>query len=135
MWTKWLGIWVALGLAVTVAACRADERSEDESAKLRARVKKLEAENKNLRAEVARLKDELFWVPGPKGKDGQDLLKTRTLKDGMSLSAAMKLLGPPTAMSDKHVEWYFNPRGLHVAPFVSAKMTKEGLTEWKRGNR
>jgi regulator of replication initiation timing len=135
MWTKWLGIWIALVLTVTVAACRADERSEDEIAKLRARVKELETENKNLRVEVARLKDEVYWVPGPKAKDGQKLPKKEKLKDGMSLSAAMKLLGPPTRISDDHVEWYSNPRGLHVAPFVCAKMTKEGLKEWKFGNR
>lgn len=135
MWTKGLGIWVAVGLVVTVAACRADGRSEDEIVKLRARVKKLETENKNLRAEVARLKDELYWVPEPKAKDGQKLPKTPALKDGMSLSAAMKLLGPPTTLTDKYVEWYSNPRGQHVAPYVTAKVTKEGLMEWKFGNR
>src|SRR5262249_56396323 len=114
-------------LAVHVAGCRADDRSEDDVAKFRARVKQLETENKNLRAEVARLKDELYWVPEPKAKDKQKLLKTPALKDGMSLSAAMKLLGPPTTLTDKYVEWYSNPRGQHVAPYVTAKVTKEGL--------
>jgi hypothetical protein len=135
MWTKGLGIWVAVGLVVTVATCRADDGSEGEIAKLRAKVKQLETENKNLRAEVARLKDELYWVPEPKAKDGHKLPKTLALKDGMSLSAAMKLLGPPTTLTDKYVEWYSNPRGQHVAPYVTAKVTKEGLKEWKFGNR
>jgi hypothetical protein len=84
---------------------------------------------------TARLKDELYWVPAPKAKDGQKLPKTPALKDGISLSAAMKLLGPPTTLTDKYVEWYSNPRGRHVAPFVTAKMTKQGLKEWKFGNR
>lgn len=135
MWTKGLGIFVVVGLAVIVAACRADDSSEDEIAKLRARVKQLETENKNLRAEVARLKNELYWVPEPKAKDGQKFPKPPALKDGMSLSAPMKLLGPPTTLTNKYVEWYSNPRGRHVAPFVTARVTKEGLKEWKFGNR
>lgn len=63
------------------------------------------------------------------------LLKTRTLKDGLSLAEAMLLLGPPTDMSNQHVGWYFNPRNRHVAPYLYAKVTKEGLAEWKISNR
>jgi hypothetical protein len=180
MGTKWLGVCALLGLAVAVATCRADEGSE--AAKLRAKVKELEAENKALRAEVAQLKDELGKVPGGKSdkarldtdlrllsyldkaldekpNDGavrQDaaalgarlapdlpgnpliwrvLLRTGTLKDGMSLPDAEKLLGPPTEKSDKQVGWYFNPQGRHVAPYLYAKVTKEGLAEWKLSSR
>ena len=183
MGTKWLGVCAVLGLAVAVAACRADEGSETEIAKLRAKVKELETENKALRTEVAQLKDELAIAPGGKPdkarldtdlrlllsldkalnekpndqtvqqeagalatrlapdlpgnpKVWRVLLKTRTLKDGMSLAGAMKLLGLPTEKSDEDVGWYFNPYGLHVAPYLRAKVTKEGrLAEWKIINR
>jgi hypothetical protein len=64
------------------------------------------------------------------------LLKTRTLKDGLSLADAEKLLGPPTEKSGKHVGWYFNPRHRrHVAPYLSANVTKEGLADWNLGSR
>ncbi|MBI1914575.1 MAG: hypothetical protein HYS12_07530 [Planctomycetes bacterium] len=63
------------------------------------------------------------------------LLKTDTLKDGLSLQEAEKLLGPPTDKSDSHVGWYFNPDNRHVAPYLRAKDTKEGLAEWKIVNR
>jgi hypothetical protein len=66
----------------------------------------------------------------------QVLLQTRTLKDGLSLAEAMQLVGPPTDMSEKYVGWYFNPgHHLHVAPYLNAKLTKEGLVEWKLTNR
>ena len=65
----------------------------------------------------------------------QVLLKTRTLKDGLSLPDAEKLLGLPTEKSDKQVGWYFNPLNRHVAPYLNAKVTKEGLAEWKLTNR
>ncbi|MCY2967133.1 MAG: hypothetical protein NT069_26430, partial [Planctomycetota bacterium] len=63
------------------------------------------------------------------------LIKTRTLKDGMSLAEAEELLGPPTRMSDKFVGWYFNPNGKHVAPYLHAKVWQDGLAEWKLTNQ
>lgn len=58
------------------------------------------------------------------------LIKTRTLKDGMSLAEAEELLGPPARKSAKTVGWYFNPHGRHVAPYLHAKFWKDGLAEW-----
>jgi hypothetical protein len=182
MGTKWLGVCAALGLAVAMTTCRADEGSEAEIAKLRAQVKALQAENQTLRGEILRLKNELDKVPGGKAdkarldtdlrllglvekalneKPNDDavradaaalairlapdlpgnpliwrvLLKTRTLKDGLSLVDAEKLLGPPTDKSDRQVGWYFNPHDRHVAPYLSAKVTNQGLAEWKLSNR
>jgi hypothetical protein len=65
----------------------------------------------------------------------QILLKTGTLKDGLSLAEALLLLGPPTDMSNQYVGWYFNPRNRHVAPYLYAKVTKKGLAEWKLTSR
>jgi hypothetical protein len=160
-----------------VPCCRLAAADED-VARLRARVEQLEAENKALRAEVVRLKDELYKVPGGKSDEARlatdlrllayldralgerpndpgvrldaaalatrlapdlpgnplvwrVLLKTGTLKDGMSLRDAEKLLGPPTEKSDELVGWYFNPRNRHVAPYLHARVTKDGLAEWK----
>jgi hypothetical protein len=183
MGTKWLGVCAVLGLAVAVAASRADEASGAGIARLGAKAKELRAENKSLRPEVAQLKDEPAKAPvgkpdkarldtdlrlllsldkalneNPNDRTIQQdaaalaarlapdlrgnpliwrvLLKTRTLKDGMSLAGAEQLLGPPTEQSDKDVGWYFNPDGrLHVAPCLHAKVTKEGLAEWKIYNR
>ncbi|MFN0125707.1 MAG: hypothetical protein ACKV19_03350 [Verrucomicrobiales bacterium] len=59
------------------------------------------------------------------------LLKTRTLKDGMSLAEAEELLGPPARMSDNSVGWYFNPQSRHVAPYLHAKVFWNGLGEWE----
>ena len=63
------------------------------------------------------------------------LLKTDALKDGLSVREAEKLLGPATGKSDTHVEWYVNPEGRHVAPYLRAEVTKDGLAAWKLGNR
>jgi hypothetical protein len=51
------------------------------------------------------------------------------------LPDAEKLLGPPTEKSDRQVGWYFNPLNRHVAPYLCAEVTKEGLAEWKLSNR
>lgn len=182
MQTKWLGACAVLGLAIVVTAGRADDGSRAEIAKLGAKVKELEAENQALRAEVVRLKDRQYKIPGGKADEARldadlrllehlgktlkekpndqavraeaaalatrlaprlpgnlwiwwVLLTTRTLKDGLSLADAEKLLGPATGKSDKHVDWYFNPRNRHVAPCLSARVTKEGLVEWDLGMR
>src|SRR4051794_17709870 len=155
--------------------------ADEDVARLKARVEKLEAENKALRAEVVRLKDE-YKVPGGKSDEArlatdfrrlveldqalrkapadskvrqeaaelakrlaklqpgkvvwQVLLNTGVLKDGMSVAEAEKLLGPATGKSDRHVEWYFNPGDkLHVAPNLTAKVTKDGLSGWKVDRR
>jgi hypothetical protein len=63
------------------------------------------------------------------------LLSTRTLKDGLTLAEAFVLLGPPSDLSNEYVGWYFNPRGRHVAPYLHAKITKDGLADWKIGSR
>ena len=65
----------------------------------------------------------------------QVLLKTGTLKDGMALRDAEKLLGPPTEKSAERVGWYFNPRNRHVAPYLHARVTKEGLAGWELNSR
>ena len=124
----------------------------------------LEAENKLLQAEVTRLSlqllkalDRLLRVEphdrgvqldaavlasqlAPKSPGNRlvwrVLLATGTLRDGVSLAEAERLLGPPTTRSDKQVEWYFNPESaLHVAPYLRARITDAGLTEWKEGRR
>ena len=63
------------------------------------------------------------------------LIKTRTLKDGMSLAEAEELLGPPTRKDGKSVGWYSNPMGFHVAPYLHAKIFWNGLGEWKNTSR
>jgi outer membrane murein-binding lipoprotein Lpp len=65
----------------------------------------------------------------------QALLKTETLKDGMSLRDAEKLLGPPTEKCDEYVGWYFNPRNRHVAPYLHARVMKNRLAGWKLTSR
>jgi hypothetical protein len=182
MGTKWLAVYAVVGMAVAVAPGWADEAADAEVAKLRARVKELEGENRALRDEVARLRGELDKVPGGKSAKArldtdlrllayldkalgekpndpsvrldaaalatglapdrpgnslvwQVLLKTDTLKDGMSLRDAEKLLGPPTEKSEEQVGWYFNPRNRHVAPYLHAEVTKDGLAGWKLTSR
>lgn len=63
------------------------------------------------------------------------LFKTKVLKDGMSLSDVKKLIGPPTTSADSHVDWYFNPSSRHVAPYLRAAVTKDGLADWQYGKR
>ena len=63
------------------------------------------------------------------------LLKAGVLKDGMGLKEAERLLGPPTDKSGTVVGWYFNPAGRHVAPYLHARVTEDGLTGWKLSNR
>ncbi len=64
------------------------------------------------------------------------LIKTRTLKDGMSLPEAEELLGPPARKSDKFVVWYPNPDSKHVAPCpLRAKVLMDGLAEWTLTNQ
>ena len=63
------------------------------------------------------------------------LIKTRTLKDGMSLAEAEELLGPPARKSDKSVGWYHNPQSAHVAPYLRANVWKDGLAEWTLNNQ
>ncbi|MFL5244804.1 MAG: hypothetical protein ACJ8FY_22110 [Gemmataceae bacterium] len=76
----------------------------------------------------------------------QVLLTTGVLKDGMSIKEAEKLLGPATGTGDRHIEpakgttdrqieWYFNPDNRHVAPNLTAKVTKDGLSGWQIGSR
>ncbi len=63
------------------------------------------------------------------------LIKTRTLKDGMSLAEAEELLGPPARKSDKLVVWYANRDSKHVAPCLRADVWKDGLAEWTLTNQ
>jgi hypothetical protein len=93
-------------------------------------------DDQELRKEAAKLARKLGpQLPGNR-LVWQVLLQTRTLNDGLSLAEAMQLIGPPTEMSEQYVGWYFNPgHRLHVAPYLHAKLTKEGLMEWKLTNR
>jgi predicted RNase H-like nuclease (RuvC/YqgF family) len=164
-------------LCCLCALCGSASASGEEIARLKARVEQLGAENKALRAEVTRLKDELYKVPGGKSdearlatdvrrlaelqkalqknpgdpkfrEEAEELAKrvaprhpgklvwevlrtTGVLKEGMSLKEAEKLLGPATAKSDREVEWYFNPNHRHVAPNLTASVTRAGLSGWK----
>jgi hypothetical protein len=169
-----------LVLVFVAAVGRADETDAD-VAKLRARIKSLEAENAALKAEVARLKGRPV-APAAKAdarevqaglrhllelqkalaerpddaavrKEAADLaaklapdtpgnrfvwgllLKVGVLKDGMLLKDAEKMLGPPTDRSNTMVGWYFNPTGRHVAPYLLARVTEDGLIDWKLGSR
>jgi hypothetical protein len=63
------------------------------------------------------------------------LLKTGVLKDGMTLKDAEKLLGPPTDKSGTVIGWYFNPNHRHVAPYLHAQPTEDGLVGWKLNSR
>jgi ankyrin repeat protein len=156
---------------------------EDDPAGVRAKLAAAEAENRALRTEVARLKDELHKVPGgvaqearldtdlrllshldrALGEHPEDrsiradaaalaarlapdrpgnrlvwgvLLKTGVLKDGMATRDAEKLLGPPTERSAEHAGWNFNPdHRRHVAPYLHARLTKDGLSGWKLDSR
>ena len=63
------------------------------------------------------------------------LLATATLRDGMSLADAEKLLGTPTDKWDGAIGWYFNPHGRHVAPCLSAQSADGTLSGWRLGNR
>jgi cell division protein FtsB len=98
--------------------------------------KALEKEPKNLdlRLDTAALAKRLA-PRSPSRLVWDVLLKTQTLKDGVSIEEAEKTLGPPTERSDSHIGWYFNPTDRHVAPYLRAKLTKEGLADWKLANR
>ena len=63
------------------------------------------------------------------------LIKTRSLKDGMSLKEAEELLGPPARRSDKFVGWYAHPDSKHVTLYLCANVQKEGLAEWTLTNQ
>ena len=63
------------------------------------------------------------------------LIKTRSLKDGMSLKEAEELLGPPARRSDKFVGWYANPDSKHVTPYLRANVRKDGLAKWTLTNQ
>lgn len=64
------------------------------------------------------------------------LVKAGVLKDGMTLKDAERLLGPPTDHSGTAVGWYHNPgHRLHVAPYLHARVTGDGLTDWKLNSR
>ncbi len=63
------------------------------------------------------------------------LIKTRTLKDGMSLKEAEELLGPPARRSDKFVGWYAHPDSEHVTLYLRANVQEDGLAEWTLTNQ
>jgi WD40 repeat protein len=157
------------------------ERPEAEGANLSVKVQTLEEENRTLRYQIRQRELRLLSYLDKRLQENPEdrtirleaaviaaqlarhvpgnmivwrvLLTTKTLKDGMTLADAEKLLGPPTSSSDTHVEWYYNQPGLHpdplnsrlkrsfmagarhVAPFLRAKVTDEGLYEWQLGRR
>jgi hypothetical protein len=173
MMSNTLGALTVMALALSAGVGRA---GDTDLAKLRERIKALEAENAALRAEVARLK-------GPPAKEADEahqaglrklseleralaksddpavrkeagdlaaklapdlpgnrlvwgvLIKAGVLKDGMTLKDAEKLLGPPTDTSGTVVGWYFNPTNRHVAPYLHAQSTEDGLVGWKLTSR
>lgn len=63
------------------------------------------------------------------------LIKAGVLRDGMTLTDAEKLLGPPTEKSGTVVGWYFNPTNRHVAPYLHARATQDGLGGWTLNSR
>jgi hypothetical protein len=63
------------------------------------------------------------------------LHETEVLHDAMSREAAERLLGPPTSLTEVHVEWWCNPHGRHVAPYIRATRQDGTLSHWHRGNR
>jgi hypothetical protein len=172
-----LGALAVLTLALSAVVGRADDA---DVARLKERVKALEAENAALKAEVARLKHtakvtaaeadpahqaglrKLLELEKALGENSDDaavreeaadlaaklapdlpgnrlvwgmLIKARVLTDGMTLKDAEKLLGPPTEKSGKVVGWYFNPAHAHVAPYLHAQPTEDGLVGWKLNSR
>jgi hypothetical protein len=63
------------------------------------------------------------------------LHEAQVLKDGISREAAERLLGPPTTAEGERIEWYFNPAGRHVAPYLRATLKERTLVNWSRGTR
>jgi predicted RNase H-like nuclease (RuvC/YqgF family) len=57
------------------------EAADEESARLKARVEQLEAENKALHAEIVRLRDELYKVPGGKSDEARLATDMRRLAE------------------------------------------------------
>jgi hypothetical protein len=68
-------------------------------------------------------------------RNWEDLLELGVLKDGLSLVDAMLLVGPPTERSQDQVGWYSNPHGRHVASYLTARVTADGLSDWKLTSR
>lgn len=64
-------------------------------------------------------------------RNWEDLVTLGVLKDGLALVDAMLLVGSPTERSQEHVGWYSNPHRFHVAPYLTARVTADGLRDWK----
>ncbi len=95
-------------------------------------------ENKDLQEQLLAL-TKLLARYQPSQYVWETLIAVGGVKDGMSPQEAEALLGPPTVQSRNHVEWYVNPAlasgGKNVAASLTAKVTKEGLADWKIGKR
>lgn len=92
-------------------------------------------DNANLRKEALTLGRRVvrftFYAP----MVWQTLLDIGALKDGLTIDEAEDLLGPATDGHETWIGWYYNPWGRHVAPFLSAQVGKNGLSNWKIGRR
>jgi hypothetical protein len=73
---------------------------------------------------------------GPYKLAWEALVKTGTLGNGMTIEEAEKILGPATDRTKDRIGWYHNPNhARHVAPYLNAKVTKDGLSDWSIVNR
>jgi hypothetical protein len=97
---------------------------------------KKDPKNKEVRQQAVALAKKLALARAPYPIVWTVLLSNGLLKDGMSLADAEKLIGPRTEETKTSVGWYFNPNHrLHVAPYLTAKKTQDGLSGWMLTSR
>jgi hypothetical protein len=57
------------------------------------------------------------------------------LRIGMTVAEAIQLLGEPTKREGDRLQWYHNPLGMHVAPFVEILTRDNRVLSIRRGRR
>ena len=55
----------------------------------------------------------------------KELIDSGTLYNGMTIKEAEAILGPATEKTNSLIEWYHNPYGYHVAPYLRAELQNE----------
>jgi len=62
-------------------------------------------------------------------------LAPQPLSTGMTVTDLMAVLGEPTNKYDDWLDWYHNARGLHVAPYIRARMLNGCVKRIEAGRR